>query len=66
MQLEKGTVDALFVLKRMKEEHREKDKSLYKHFPDLEKAFERVPRKVARVGNEKKRDTRDDGENGNN
>ena len=35
----KGTVDALFVLKRMEVEYRAKKKSLYMCFVDLEKAF---------------------------
>ena len=43
--LGKATVDALFVLKRMKEVYQKK-KSLYMCFVDLEKAFDRVPRKV--------------------
>ena len=42
----KGTVDALFILRRMQEEYREKDKKMYMCFVDLEKAFDRVLRRV--------------------
>ena len=43
---EKGTIDAVFILRRLQEEYRDKDKKLYICFVDLEKAFDRVPRKV--------------------
>jgi len=36
---EKGTTDALFVVRRMQEEYRDKEKNLYMCFVDLEKAF---------------------------
>ena len=42
----KGTVDALFLVRRLQEEHRAKDKRMYMCFVDLEKAFDRVPRRV--------------------
>ena len=42
----KGTIDALFLVRRLLEEHRAKDKRLYICFVDLEKAFDRVPRRV--------------------
>ena len=38
------TTDALFLVRRLQEEHREKDKILCKCFVDLEKAFNKVPR----------------------
>ena len=43
---EKGTIDAVFILIRMQEEYHAKGKRLYMCFVDLEKAFDRVPRKV--------------------
>ena len=43
---ERGTTDALFVIRRMQEEYRYKKKKLYIYFVDIEKTFDRVPRKV--------------------
>ena len=42
----KGTVDAIFIVWRMQEKYQKKDKKLYMCFVDIEKAFDRVPRKV--------------------
>ena len=42
----KGTTHALFILRRMQEEFRGKEKKLYMCFVDFEKAFDRVARKV--------------------
>ena len=42
----RGTTDALFVVQRMHEEFRDKEKKLYMCFVDIEKAFDRVPRKA--------------------
>ena len=42
----RGTTDALFVVRRMQEEYRDKKKKLYMCFVDIEKAFDRVPRKM--------------------
>ena len=42
----KGTVDAIFTVRRMHEEYQKKDKKLYMCFVDMEKAFNRGPRKV--------------------
>ena len=39
------TTDALFVVRRMQEEYRDKKKKLY-CFVDIERAFDSVPRKV--------------------
>ena len=43
----KGTTRALFILRRIREEIRGKEKKLCMRFVDLEKAFDRVSRKVA-------------------
>ena len=50
----KGTTDALFILRRMQEEFRRREKKLYMCFVDLEKAFDRVPRKVMKSALRKK------------
>ena len=42
----RGLMDALFRVRSMQEEYREKDKKLHMCFVDLEKAFDRVPRRV--------------------
>ena len=42
----RGTTDTLFVVRRMQEEYRDKEKKLYMCFVDIEKAFDKVPRKV--------------------
>ena len=35
----KGTIDALFLVRRLQEEHRAKDKRMYMCYVDLEKAL---------------------------
>ena len=42
----RGTTDALFVVQRMQEKYCNKKKKLYMCFVDIEKAFDRVPRKA--------------------
>ena len=42
----KGMTHALFIFRRMQEELCGREKKLYMHFVDLDKAFDRVPRKV--------------------
>ena len=43
---ERGTIDAVFIMRRMQEEYNDKGKKMYMCFAHLEKAFDRVPRKV--------------------
>ena len=50
----KGTTNALFILRRMQEEFRGREKKLYMCFVDLKKAFDRVPRKVMKWALRKK------------
>ena len=52
--LGKGTIDAVFILRRIQEEFLAKQKKLYMCFVDLEKAFDRVPRKVVEWAMRKK------------
>ena len=40
------TTDALYIVRRMQEEYRGKGRKLYVCLVDIEKAFDRVPRKV--------------------
>ena len=42
----RGTIDAVFILRRLQEQYHNKGKKLYMCFVDLEKAFDKVPRKV--------------------
>ena len=43
---ERGTIDAVIILRALKEEYHAEGKKLYMCFVDLEKAFDRLPRKV--------------------
>ena len=43
-----GTMDAMFIVRQLQEKHLAKNRKLYFAFVDLEKAFDRVPRKVIR------------------
>ena len=52
----RGTTDALFIVRRMQEEYREKNKKLYiRCLVDLEKAFKRVQTRVMQWALIKKR-----------
>ena len=44
--LGRNTVNAVFILRRMKKSYFEKNRKLFICFVDLEKAFDRVPKKV--------------------
>ena len=50
----KGTVDAIFIVRRMQEKYQKKDKKLYICFADMEKAFDGVPRKMTQWATRKK------------
>ena len=41
----KGTMDAIFIVRRMQEEYQKKEKKLYMCFVDMEKAFDRIQEK---------------------
>ena len=43
---ESGTIDAVFILRRLQEEYHAKEKCLHMRFVDLETVFDRVQRKV--------------------
>ena len=42
----RGTVDAIFILRQMLEKYEIDGRKLFVEFVDLEKAFDRVPRKM--------------------
>ena len=45
-RLGKGTVDAIFNVRRILKEYQTKEKKLYVRFAGIEKAFYRAPRKI--------------------
>ena len=50
----KGTTDALFLVRRLQEEHQAKEKRMYMCFVDLEKAFGRVTKRIMKWAMRKK------------
>ena len=52
--LAKGTIDEIFILRRIQKEYIAKEKNLYKCFVDLEKEFDGVPWKVMEWAMKKK------------
>ena len=52
---ERGTIDDVFILRRMQKENHAKGKKLYMCVVDLEKAFDRIPRKVLEWAMRKKK-----------
>ena len=52
--LKRGTTDALFTVRRMQNKYREKGKKSNMFFLDLEKTFDRFPRRVMRWTQRKK------------
>ena len=55
---ERGTIDTVFILRRMQEEYHVWGKKLYMCLVDLEKAFYRVPKERFGMGIEEERNTR--------
>ena len=55
---ERGTIDAVFILRRKQEDYHAIGKKLYMCFVYLENVFDIVPRKVLDMGNEEERNTR--------
>ena len=55
---DRGTIDAVFIMRMMQEEYHAKGKKLCICFAYLKKAFDRVLRKVLPLGNEEERNTR--------
>ena len=52
----KGTIDAVFILRRIQEEYLAKQKKLYMCFVDLKKAFDSLEESCG-MGNEKERNS---------
>ena len=56
----KGTINAIFIIRKMQEEYQKKDKK-YMWFVDMEKAFDRLLKKSDGVGHEKEGFIRNNG-----
>ena len=53
----RGTIDAVFIMRRLHEEYHVTGRKLYMCFFDLEKTFDREPRKVLEWAIEEERNT---------
>ena len=42
----RGTTDAIFILRQLEEKYLQKKKNIYSAYVDLDKAFDRVPRRI--------------------
>ena len=42
----RGTTDAIFILWQLEEKYLQKKKNIYSAYVDLDKAFDRVPRRI--------------------
>ena len=51
---ERGAIDVVFILRRLREEYHAKGRKLYMYFVDLDKSFDRVPRRVLEWAMKKK------------
>ena len=50
----KGTMDAIFIVRRMQKKYQKKEEKLHMCFDDMEEVFDRVPRKVIQWAMRKK------------
>ena len=48
--LGKGTTDAIFIMRQIQEKHQAKKKKLYYAFVDLEKEFDKSPKRSGEMG----------------
>ena len=51
----RGTTDAIFILRQLEEKYLQKKKNIYSAYVDLDKAFDRVPRRILWWGIQKLR-----------
>ena len=46
----KGTTDAIFIMRQVQEKHQAKNKKLYYAYVELEKAFDKSPKRGGEMG----------------